>query len=167
MRELTPPTSDYPRTFLTSRMHLVRFAGFAAIAIVLNLCCQNAVLLIFGGYWFGIYLALAFGNAAGLFFKYVADKYWVFGDLDATLGGNSKKFALYAYFGVFTTVIFWVTELLFHYFFETVFMTNVGAVLGLCIGYVAKYNLDKHITFKQQQIALDIACSAPEASIGR
>jgi hypothetical protein len=26
-------------------------------------------------------------------------------------------------------------------------MTNAGAVIGLCIGYVIKYNLDKHVTF--------------------
>lgn len=135
--------------FIGARMHLVRFAGFAALAIVLNLCSQNSVLLVLGDFWFGIYVAIAFGNAAGLFFKYVADKYWVFEDADATIVGNSKKFAIYAVLGVFTTVVFWVVELLFHYLFGTVFMTNVGAVLGLCIGYVIKYNLDKHITFRQ------------------
>jgi len=149
--QMEPPTKD-AFSFLTTRMHLVRFAGFAALAIVLNLCCQNAALLVMGDYWFGIYVAIVFGNAAGLFFKYVADKYWVFEDADPTIVGNSRKFAMYAAFGVFTTLIFWATELLFHYIFGTVLMTNIGAVIGLCIGYVVKYNLDKHITFQRNQV---------------
>lgn len=133
---------------LKVRMHLVRYAIFAAAAIVINLLSQNAVLLLLSKYWIGIYAAILVGNASGLIFKYIADKYWVFEDGEATLAGNSKKFALYAAFGLMTTGIFWVVELLFHYLFKTVFMTNVGAVLGLCIGYVIKYNLDKRVTFR-------------------
>lgn len=131
-----------------TRMHLVRYALFAVAAIVINLLSQNAVLLVLGKFWIGIYAAILVGNASGLLFKFIADKYWVFEDGEATLTGNSKKFALYAAFGVATTGIFWVFELLFHYLFGTVFMTNVGAVLGLCIGYVIKYNLDKRVTFR-------------------
>lgn len=134
---------------LGARMHLVRYAGFAGLAICINLLSQNAVLSAFGGFWFGIYLAIAFGNGAGLIFKYIADKYWVFDDGDASLVSSSRKFALYFAFGVGTTLLFWGVELAFHYIFQSVLMTNVGAVIGLCVGYVIKYNLDKHITFAQ------------------
>lgn len=130
-----------------SRMHLVRYAGFAVAAIFINLLNQNAVLTWLGQYWFGIYVAIFFGNAAGLVFKFIADKYWVFDDVDPSLVANSKKFAMYAFFGVFTTLVFWAVELAFHYMFNSVLMTNIGAVTGLCIGYVIKYNLDKHVTF--------------------
>lgn len=130
-----------------SRMHLVRYAAFALVAIAINLLSQNAVVVWLGQYWFGIYVAIAFGNASGLIFKFIADKYWVFDDVDPSLAANSKKFAMYAVFGVFTTVIFWGVELVFHYVFQSVLMTNIGAVTGLCIGYVIKYNLDKHVTF--------------------
>lgn len=132
---------------LAARMHLVRYAGFAGLAICINLLSQNALLSAFGGFWFGIYLAIAFGNGAGLVFKYIADKYWVFEDADPSLVQNSRKFALYAAFGVGTTLIFWGVELAFHYIFQSQFITNVGAIIGLCIGYVIKYNLDKHVTF--------------------
>jgi putative flippase GtrA len=131
-----------------TRLHLVRYAIFAVAAIVINLLSQNAVMLVLGKVWIGIYVAILTGNASGLIFKFIADKYWVFEDSEATLTGNSRKFALYAAFGIATTAIFWVVELLFHYLFGTVFMTNVGAVLGLCIGYIVKYNLDKRVTFR-------------------
>src|ERR1043165_7298842 len=64
--------------FLESRLHLVRFAAFAIFAIVLNLCSQNAVLVVLGSGGLGIYIAILFGNASGLLFKYIADKHWVF-----------------------------------------------------------------------------------------
>ena len=60
----------------------------------------------------------------------------MFEDTEASIGGNSKKFAMYAAFGVFITLVFWGTGLLFHDLFSDAFMTNVSAVIGLCIGYV-------------------------------
>lgn len=132
-----------------SHMHLVRYAAFAMVAIAINLLSQNAVVVWLGQYWFGIYVAIAFGNASGLVFKFIADKYWVFEDVDPSLVANSKKFAMYAFFGVFTTLVFWAVELAFHYLFNSILITNIGAVVGLCIGYVIKYNLDKHITFSE------------------
>lgn len=128
-------------------MHLARFAGFSAAAIAINLMSQNTVLMLTGAAWFGIYFAIAFGNASGLVFKYICDKHWVFGD-DAPIQGDGTKFGLYALSGVLTTAIFWAVELSFHYVFQTAFMTNVGAVLGLSVGYVIKYNLDKRVTFR-------------------
>lgn len=135
-------------------MHLVRYAGFAVLAMCINLLSQNAVLAVAGGIWIGIYLAIALGNGAGLVFKYIVDKYWVFDDADASLVNNSRQFAIYAAFGVGTTLLFWSVELAFHYIFQSVFMTNVGAVIGLTVGYVIKYNLDKHITFAAREHAV-------------
>lgn len=133
-----------------ARMHLVRYALFAAAATAMNLLCQNSALLVVGSYWFGIYVAILFGNAAGLFLKFVADKYWVFEDSESSIVATSKKFALYAAFGVLTTLVFWAVELAFHFAFNSQVMTNVGAIIGLTIGYVLKYNLDKLITFRDR-----------------
>lgn len=130
-----------------ARLHLVRYVTFAALAIAVNLLAQATTMATVGEYWFGIYAALAFGNGAGLVFKYIADKYWVFQDNKASLRNDSCKFAVYAAFGLGTTFIFWGVELAFHHMFQSALMTNVGAVLGLSIGYVIKYNLDKNITF--------------------
>lgn len=135
-------------TQIIDRMHLVRYALFAGAAILINLAIQNAVLLLAPNVWFRIYIAILASNGAGLVFKFITDKFWVFGDKDLSARGNSRKFILYATFGVLTTALFWGVELGFHYTFNTTFMTNVGAVIGLTAGYVIKYNLDKHFTFR-------------------
>jgi putative flippase GtrA len=83
-------------------------------------------------------------------FKYAVDKFWVFEDQDRTVQGNSRKFVMYALFGVLTTAMFWGVELAFHYAFQTAIMTNVGAIVGLTLGYVIKYNLDKNISFRDR-----------------
>ena len=50
--------------------------------------------------------------------------------------------------GILTTMIFWGFELGFHYFFQTKEMRYLGGILGLMIGYICKYHLDKHYVFK-------------------
>jgi positive regulator of sigma E activity len=45
-------------------------------------------------------------------------------------------------------VVFWGVELTFHYIFGTHLMTVVGGATGLTVGYILKYNLDKHFTFR-------------------
>jgi len=50
--------------------------------------------------------------------------------------------------GLMTTTIFWDFELGFGYLFETNRMCYIGGALGLGIGYIAKYHLDKCHVFK-------------------
>lgn len=135
---------------IKARMHLVRYALFAGAAIIINIAIQNVVLATLAAVWFSIYVAMLAGNGAGLVFKYAVDKFWVFEDQDRTVQGNSRKFVMYALFGVLTTAMFWGVELAFHYAFQTAIMTNVGAIVGLTLGYVIKYNLDKHFTFRDR-----------------
>jgi putative flippase GtrA len=52
--------------------------------------------------------------------------------------------------GVVTTVLFWVTEYTFDLWFETKTMRYVGAVIGLGIGYLTKYYLDKKYVFVER-----------------
>ena len=51
--------------------------------------------------------------------------------------------------GLATTVIFWGFEFGFQYLFATKEMRYLGGALGLAIGYVAKYLLDKRFVFRQ------------------
>lgn len=60
---------------------------------------------------------------------------------DAT--NYTKKFMPYTLTGIFTTAIFWGTEISFDAFFESENSKYIGAVLGLSIGYIIKYFLDK------------------------
>lgn len=50
--------------------------------------------------------------------------------------------------GVFTTFIFWGVEISFDYFFKNNNAKYLGAVIGLSIGYLIKYFLDKNFVFK-------------------
>jgi putative flippase GtrA len=49
---------------------------------------------------------------------------------------------------VITTLIFWGTETLFWLTWGTDLMRETGAVIGLAVGYVIKYNLDKRFVFR-------------------
>jgi putative flippase GtrA len=53
--------------------------------------------------------------------------------------------------GIVTTAIFWSTETAFWLIWETHTMRELGAVLGLSLGYVVKYALDRRFVFKDTQ----------------
>ena len=127
-----------------------RYAAFAAIATLANLATQRLVLLAVEDAY-GLILAVGAGTAVGLLIKYLLDKRWIFHDLSTGFAVHRRKFTLYTLMGVVTTLIFWVTETTFWLLWQTDFMRELGAVLGLTVGYVIKYNLDKRYVF----VALD------------
>jgi putative flippase GtrA len=87
------------------------------------------------------------GTLAGLVTKYILDKKWIFYHTPKDKKDDARKFMLYSFMGVFTTVIFWGTEMLFYYFVPYPNAKYVGAVIGLSIGYVIKYFLDRKFVF--------------------
>lgn len=95
------------------------------------------------------FLALLTGTIAGLMAKYVLDKNFIFNDRDNSFENNSRKFSYYSINGIFTTFIFWGTESLFFYIYMTSFARELGAIIGLTIGYYIKYKLDKKYVFKK------------------
>ncbi|ETJ85051.1 hypothetical protein D028_1270 [Vibrio parahaemolyticus 50] len=54
---------------------------------------------------------------------------------------------MYSAMGVITTLVFWASEWMFDCWFETKQMRYIGAILGLSIGYITKYYLDKKFVF--------------------
>ena len=60
---------------------------------------------------------------------------------------HGKRFSLYTAMGIITTAIFWSIETIFWLFWQTDAMRELGAVIGLSIGYVVKYNLDRRYVF--------------------
>lgn len=127
---------------------VIRYIAFAVVAVVVNLAVQRVVLL--GGdgtLWF--FLALGAGTLAGLVVKYVLDKRWIFFDPTSGAAAQSRQFGLYSLMGVITTVIFWVTETAFWMSWGTDFARELGAVIGLSIGYVTKYQLDRRFVFQE------------------
>lgn len=127
------------------------YALFGAIATAANLGAQGLVHgtldLPEGGVGFGYWLALGFGTGVGLVAKYVLDKRWIFDDRSTGAAAHGKRFALYTVMGVATTVIFWGMQTGFVLFWDHPAALYIGGALGLSIGYVVKYRLDKAFVF--------------------
>ena len=125
---------------------LFRYVLFCIVAIFVNLLTQRVFLeSVFIDYYF---VALLLGTLTGLITKYILDKNYIFKDFDHSIKNNSKKFTLYTLNGVFTTAIFWGAESIFYFAYETTFARELGAVIGLSIGYFFKYKLDKKYVFQ-------------------
>ena len=91
--------------------------------------------------------AFDLGTLAGLVVKYVLDKRWIFDDRSTGLRAHGQRFGLYTIMGLVTTAIFWGTETAFWLTWRTDAMRELGAVLGLTVGYVVKYRLDRRFVF--------------------
>ena len=123
-----------------------KYVLFCLVAILVNLTIQRIFLeLIFEDNYI---VALIFGTLTGLITKYFLYKNYIFKDFDHSLKNNSKKFTMYSVNGVFTTIIFWGTESLFYFVYSTSFARELGAIIGLSIGYFLKYRLDKKYVFE-------------------
>ena len=127
---------------------ILRYAAFAGLATLANLGAQRAVLAFGeGGGLFA--LAVALGTLVGLVVKYLLDKRWIFFDRGTGLKAHGRKFTLYTLMGGVTTAIFWGAETGFWLAWQTDAARELGAVLGLTIGYVVEYNLDRRFVFSQ------------------
>jgi putative flippase GtrA len=131
---------------MTLPILILRYAVFAAIATVANLGVQRLVMRL--GDVTPVFLAAVFlGTLVGLVIKYVLDKKWIFFDAGTGLKQHGQKFGLYTAMGLITTAIFWGTEGVFWFVWHTEPMRELGAVLGLAVGYVVKYRLDRRFVF--------------------
>lgn len=136
---------------MTLHTLVLRYAFFAILATLANLATQRAVL------WFGdsgglFAIAMATGTAVGLVLKYFLDKRWIFEDLSSGAKAHGKKFSLYTAMGIITTAIFWGAETAFWLVWQTDIMRELGAVIGLSIGYVVKYRLDRCFVFTDARL---------------
>lgn len=137
---------------MTLKTLVFRYTLFAVIATIANLGLQRLVFL--AGDTAPVFMAAVFaGTLVGLVVKYILDKRWIFADMGQGLRAHSKKFSLYTTMGVITTAIFWGTEATFWYVWKTDAMRELGAVLGLAVGYVIKYQLDRRYVFDTAPLA--------------
>ncbi|KOR33539.1 polysaccharide biosynthesis protein GtrA [Achromatium sp. WMS3] len=131
-------------------MLVLKYTLFAAISILNNLLFQYLSFQLYSGFG-SLYLAMLIGTLAGLVTKYIFDKKWIFYHSPKDKMDDAKKFILYSFMGIFTTIIFWGTEIAFDYMMKIPNAKYVGAVIGLSIGYTIKYYLDKKYVFTYQQ----------------
>lgn len=126
----------------------IKYILFCVIATFINLGVQRYFLNINeNNYMF--FLAVSMGTLAGLVIKYLLDKKWIFQDLNTSFQHNKNTFLLFSTTGIFTTLIFWGTETFFWMIFKTQMMREIGAIIGLFIGYNLKYHLDKNYVFNK------------------
>ena len=129
----------------------VTYAILALIASLANFAAQDLATTLYAGP-FGITISLVVGTGVGLVVKYILDKRYIFGFKARNAAHDGQTFVLYTIMGLATTVIFWGFEFGFQIVFGTKEMRYLGGALGLAIGYVAKYLLDKRYDFSQEAI---------------
>lgn len=123
------------------------YAFFALVATAANIGAQDLVVRAYAGA-LQVLAAVVVGTGVGLVVKYVLDKRYIFRYRTRNAAHDTKTFALYTVMGLVTTVIFWGFEFGFDHLFQTKEMRYVGGVIGLAIGYLAKYHLDKRYVFR-------------------
>ena len=126
---------------------VLKYSFFALIATIINLFTQFISLAIYSQD-FSLYIAMFFGTLTGLIAKYILDKKYIFYYVVKDKKEDSQKFILYSIMGVFTTLIFWGFEIGFDYIFDSEIAKYIGAIIGLSVGYITKYFLDKKFVFK-------------------
>ena len=124
-----------------------RYVLFAIMSTIVNLGFQYFSFLLYSGF-LALYTAMFVGTLAGLILKYILDKKYIFFHETKSKKEDGKKFLLYSLMGVFTTFIFWGFEIGFDFLFEDENAKYLGGLIGLAIGYVVKYKLDKKFVFK-------------------
>ena len=125
---------------------VIRYAAFAGIAMVTNLSVQHIVMW---GHSDMLHYVPAFaaGTLVGLLIKYLLDKRWIFQDIGTGKRQHGKKFSIYAFMGIFTTAIYFGSETAFFLIWKNEIARNIGAGLGLTVGYTIKYQLDSRFVF--------------------
>lgn len=136
---------------MTLRTLALRYSAFAVIATIANLGMQRIVLS-YGETTLYFALAVGMGTLVGLVVKYVLDKRWIFYDIETGVKAHAEKFSRYTAMGLITTAIFWGTETAFWLIWQTDMMRELGAIIGLSIGYVTKYQLDRRYVFTDSKL---------------
>ena len=128
-------------------MIILKYFLFAVIATVLNLLFQYFSISAYDGNG-GLYIAILIGSVIGITSKYLLDKNYIFHHINKVNKREAKLFFLYGLTGVATTIIFWTFEIGFHIIFDFNSAKYIGAIIGLSIGYIFKFFLDRKYVFR-------------------
>jgi putative flippase GtrA len=129
----------------------IKYCVFALIATAANIGAQDFVIRAYSGA-FDILASIVVGTGVGLVVKYILDKRYIFRFRARSISHDTQTFALYSVMGLVTTLIFWGFEFGFDHIFGTKEMRYLGGVIGLAIGYLTKYQLDKRYVFHMEAV---------------
>jgi putative flippase GtrA len=131
---------------------IITYVVFCVIAMATNLGTQAVLNWLLIGQGVGsdvrLLVVLGGGTLAGLVIKYVLDKRYIFEDHSRDLSSHAKKFSMYTAMGLVTTAIFWISEAVFYLIVPTTAGLLIGGAIGLSVGYVIKYHLDRRFVFE-------------------
>ena len=111
-----------------------------------NLAAQ-ALVMFFDNNSHMMLLSMLVGTGVGLVTKYILDKRYIFIFKAENLAHDGGLFLLYSVMGIVTTALFWIIEYGFHWIFAAELMRYIGGAIGLIMGYLIKYRLDKQFVF--------------------
>ena len=127
------------------------YSAFVGIAIATNLATQ-ALVMHFYIHRHVMLISILIGTGVGLITKYILDKRHIFAFTSRNLAQDSKLFFLYSAMGIVTTALFWIVEYGFEWIFATELMRYIGGTIGLILGYLIKYRLDKQFVFVNNEL---------------
>lgn len=135
---------------VSDRHPFVRYAISAVVSVVANLVAQQITVV--GLPAAPLMVSILIGTIAGFAVKYVIDKIWTFREAYTSPAAEAHRITLSGLFSVLTTLIFWGFELGFYAVWPTDFAKYSGAVLGLSIGYIIKFQLDRRHVFRDATV---------------
>ncbi len=129
-------------------MLVFRYAFFCIVAMATNLGLQFVA-----HRWLRLefWPALCTGTCGGLALKYFLDRNYIFSARGASLVEDTRRFGLYGLLGLVTTALFWVSEWLGHHLFPNESGRYIGGAVGLTLGYVLKYRMDRRWVFADRE----------------
>ena len=136
---IRPPISRY-KTF-------TRYVVFAFLAGACNLLSQAFASSVSPA--MPLMISIVFGTGIGFLTKYILDKRWIFYDPYQGHQSEARKLSIYGASGIVTTLVFWSVELSSWAVWHTSFAKFTGACVGLMLGNILKYNLDKRFVFAE------------------
>ena len=125
---------------------VIFYALFAGLSILANIGFQKLSLIAYSGA-FSVLFSVVVGTAVGLVVKFALDKIWIFRYRHRDLSHGIRSFLLYTVMGLATTAIFWGFEFGANAIYHSEPARFTGGVIGLVIGYIVKYRLDKKYVF--------------------
>ena len=124
----------------------ILYGFFAGIAMASNLAAQ-ALVMYFDNNSHAMLVSMLVGTGVSLAIKYILDKRYIFIFKAENLAHDGRLFFLYSVMGILTTAVFWIIEYGFEWIFSTELMRYIGGAIGLMLGYLIKYRLDKQYVF--------------------
>ncbi|OHD25925.1 MAG: hypothetical protein A2086_13215 [Spirochaetes bacterium GWD1_27_9] len=150
---------------MEKKLQFILYIIFAIISTFINIATQVGVesillwlnidgfsTIIFKNITINLFIKMSIATIVAFVFKFIVDKIIIFKDKAKEVKENLRQVIFYGFFAVFTTFIFWGTELFFKFFFSFPFSEYVGAVIGLTIGYTVKFLLDRKFVFNNKKL---------------